>query len=98
MGNSWLRSRSKRQRLCLRLREANPAFHLPLGGVAQRQEHSVVSRGAAGSSPVVPAFRRRLRCRLRGGCGVTAASEVVNLAVPVRIRSVAPSPADAEHR
>jgi hypothetical protein len=29
---------------------------------------------------------------LRGGCGVTAASEVVILAVPVRIRSAAPAP------
>src|SRR5262249_30494039 len=50
------------------------------GGVAQRPEHSLVRRVAAGSTPVVPA---------RGGCGVTAAFEVVILAVPVRARSAA---------
>jgi hypothetical protein len=55
MGNSWLRGRSGRQRLCARLREASPVSH-PLGGVAQRQERSLVRRDAAGSSPVVPAL------------------------------------------
>ena len=54
MGNSWFRSLLRRQRLCLRLRGADPAFHL-FAGVAQRQEHSVVSREGAGSSPVVRA-------------------------------------------
>jgi hypothetical protein len=43
---------ASKRRLCPRLREARPAFH-PFAGVAQRQEHSVVSRGGAGSNPVV---------------------------------------------
>ena len=111
MGNSWLRGRRAKRRLCPRLRGARPAFqplddrfpgdrtpgmgaftrriasashgtmatslvtarvelrcfactpsprarHLGidhLAGVAQRQEHSVVSREGAGSSPVVRA-------------------------------------------
>ena len=62
---------------------SNPtrAIRYRLGGVAQTEEHSLVRRRApvrARSSPFV-----------RGGRGVTAASEVVILAVPVRIRSVA---------
>jgi hypothetical protein len=44
----------RRQRLCLRLRGADPAFQLTLGDVAQRRERSLVRRRAAGSSPVVP--------------------------------------------
>jgi hypothetical protein len=67
------------------LMSSRPWVRIPpaqlLGGVAQRPEHSLVRRLAAGSIPVVPA---------RGGCGVTAAFEVVILAVPVRVRSAAP--------
>jgi hypothetical protein len=87
------------------------------GDVAQRQEHSLVRRARAGSSPVVPALRRKIRPASRammssrrsipllirfvtepkpekpasahGGRGVTAASEVVILEVPVRIRPTA---------
>src|SRR5215210_3050456 len=51
------------------------------GDVAQWQEQSLVRRETAGSSPVVPAQR--------GGRGVTAASEVVILEVPVRVRPTA---------
>ena len=50
-----------------------------LGGVAQREEHSLVRRKGAGSNPVAPV--------LRGGCGVTAAPGVVIPAASVRIRS-----------
>ena len=58
MGNSWLRSLQTATSLPpgLRLRGADPAFHLPHGGVAQRLERRLVRLDVAGSSPVVPAF------------------------------------------
>jgi hypothetical protein len=68
MGNSWLRS-LRRQRLCLRLRGADPAFH-PFGGVAQ------TSRALA-----CQARGRRFesgRPRSHGGRGVTEAPGVVS--------------------
>ena len=46
MGNSWLRSPAG-QRLCLRLREADPAFHPLLGGVAR-----MIGALASGWGPV----------------------------------------------
>lgn len=42
MGNSWLRSRSNGQRLCLRLREADPAFHI-LADAEHRRAHCAVT-------------------------------------------------------
>src|SRR5436190_24256309 len=64
-----------------------PAPFVLFGGVAQRE-----SARLSGEGPPV-----RVRpSPFRGGCGVTAASEVVSLAVPVRIRSAALY-ADAEH-
>ena len=54
---------------------------LSLGGVAQRE-----SARLSGERPPV---RVRSSPLVHGGCGVTAAPEVVSLAVPVRIRSAA---------
>jgi hypothetical protein len=50
-----------------------------LRGCSSAAERSPVERVRTGSNPVIPASR--------GGCGVTAAFEVVILAAPVRSRS-----------
>ncbi len=56
---------------------SNPTRAFSFGGVAQSEEHSLVAREVAGSSPVVPA---------RGGRGVAAAFAVVIRAASVRAR------------
>ena len=82
MGNSWLRRPGPAKATSLPP-VAGSKSRLPtsfFGGVAQRE-----SARLSGEGPPV-----RVRpSPLRGGCGVTAASEVVILAVPVRIRSAA---------
>jgi hypothetical protein len=60
MGNSLAPEPTRRQRLCLRLRGADPAFQLTFRGrSSDGQERSLVRREAAGSNPVVPAHGGR---------------------------------------
>ncbi len=81
MGNQLAPEPLGRQRLCLRLRGADPAFHLSLwGDVAQTSRALVCQARGRRFEPGRP--------RSRGDRGVAAASEVVSLEASVRIRSV----------
>jgi hypothetical protein len=52
MGNSWLRGRLRRLRLCLRLRGADPAFHLfSRGRSSDARERSLVRLTASLAMP-----------------------------------------------